>query len=173
MSHKIHQAPLDKIEAWVNDSKIDFESRLLIKAQCRADLGLLSKEEERSLDVAKQLLSKASEMKMRKFKLNKSSLVETCVMYDRSKTTNKDNKVYGMTKCTVRASVEDVLAYSIDYESQLSKKYDRGANVIQQVVLDRVSSHHLVLYYQASLPQPFQNREFLWTLVWQKMNAKQ
>ena len=66
---KVRQAPPDKIESWVDDTKIDFESRLLIKAQCYADLGFLSTEEESDVDAAKQLLSKSVEMTMKKFKL--------------------------------------------------------------------------------------------------------
>ena len=174
-------SPLDLL--WEEHATTDFHSRLGIIELILTDRGQLDCTETKIMEAGKRILAKWDNNEMVATKLDlKSPLLSAAVLHHAKKRKAStaqndlvDHTVFGVVSCLIRgASIHDLLAYNTDFMSMFLHKHEFDSKTtISEKILENVNSHHFMIYYKASLPQPFQDRDFVWSAVWQKQNPKQ
>ena len=177
---KVGLCPLDLL--WEDHASTDSCTRLGIIELILTDHGQLDLTETKIIDAGKWIMAKWDNNEMVATKLDmKSPLLSATILHHvkKKKTSTAqndlvDNTVYGTVSCLVRgASMDDLLAYFMDFESMFFSKHEWESSTISEKILEKVNGHHSVFYYKGSLPHPFQNRDFVWSFVWQKLTSKQ
>ena len=167
---------------WVADAATDGDSRLNRIEDFLSDGGLVDATEIKFISAAKSILSKWDNNEMASTKVKvKSSLFTSSILQLKTSTapttldTIDHHAVLGTATGLVRgASIDDLLAYSMDLESMFFSKHEYDSKrTISEKILENINSHHAVLYYKGSLPTPFFDRDFVWSAVWQKQTSKQ
>ena len=158
-------------QRWIEDGNIDATTRASIKSTF-ADPFSFSVEEKRVIEIGVNTFEEAdrkatSVSKMKKFN-TKTPLSTASVLIS-----EKDHHSYGKISCVVRAPAVDVVAYNWDFESRYFKKYLKEAHVVKYCIIERVNSHHNVLYYRGQIHPPFQDRDFVWSFVWKQLRPDQ
>ena len=154
----------------------------MIEGEIRSDNGLVNEEEIGFMDTAKVILARFdnNEMKVTKLKMN-SPLLTASILHDNKTRRRKSSfatssvegdTVYGTVACVVRgASIDKLIAYNMDWDSMFNLKHDFGKDTLEKKVLEKVNGHHVVIYRKGSLPPPFQCRDVVWSLVWEKQSS--
>ena len=156
--------PINNEDAWVADAAIDRSNRDLIIAAL-LDPGPYTKEEEDMVADGLKVVDKLSDDKNPEVTLTKydarTPLQSTYMCYDK-----KMHLTYGKVSSIVRgASVLDVVASLADYKSNLNVKHQPNPSELSSRILERISNHHLVFYYQAALPPPLRSRDCVWSFI--------
>ena len=85
----------------------------------------------------------------------------------------EDVGVFGAASIVLRgASIDDLLSYTMDYESMYFQKHECGNTTKFERVLEQVNPHHRVFHSQFSL-SPFTDREFVMSCIFEKQSSKQ
>ena len=159
-------------DSWKLDVELDRSTRSKIIASL-LDPGPYTKEEEDKVNAGLLIADKLSDGNNREITLTKhdtgTSLREAYVCHD-----SESNVTFGKVTVTVQgASVLDLGAYLLDYESNHSTKHAPNANRIASQVLERVNNHHQVWYYRGRGTGLFQDRDFVFDCIVKRLTDDQ
>ena len=160
------------VTEWVSDIDTDVTVRRSLLPLID-DPGEYTAEENHFLGVASNMMAMedSSEVQTKKYD-TKTPLLSASIMIDKTKS-DKSNHVYGKAVCFIRgASPEDLVAYSMHYNSIISDKYERSPNAITKSTLETINNHHRVLYLKVMVPPPFQKRDFVGSFVFKKQDSR-
>ena len=156
---------------WEEDKTADRASREVIKARF-VDPGPYTPYEEKCFDVALRMESNVSSSSSSGGAAT-TTLLRTAATKSRSSmllasTAGVNGVLHGRSVCRIRATAVDVLAFLLDNDSKIKTKYDVGSSTISQKTLEVVNGHHSVIFLLGRAIPPFQNREFVGTVLWRK-----
>lgn len=163
--------------AWQEDVQSDVANRQLLRIAIAKDGGLVDERERHVIGVGKDLYAKRDSGKMRgkKLRLNNSSLVRGEVFRTQVEGGHGgvSTALFGYASCEVRgASLDEMVAYLMDIRSNFLVKHEWNfKGVASDKIIEVVNSHHFIYHYKTTPSPPFQARDFVSRMVWEKQSS--
>ena len=83
--------------------------------------------------------------------------------------------VFGQLVCVVRCPAVDIISFAADNQSNFKTIHQESSVNLKAYTVDKRSNHHYIFYQSVRFPPPapFQDREFLGSFLWKKLNDSQ
>ena len=157
---------------WVEHADADKANQADIIHEIRSDPGVYTKKEEEILATGNNMFALFDHKSLGKMKMKTVKTGTRLLSASSFADTNK-GLVFGQVSGIVRASPEDIIAFSVDTESNFNKFHNPSKTILKACTVQKVNTRHCIVYALTKMPPPFKNRELLGSFVWKKLGENE
>ena len=156
--------------SWMDSFDVDRASREVIKESLKLPC-IYSEVENKYLEAVTHMMSLYDDNSLptTKFEMSSSLLSAS------TSTHVKDGHTItlGLSTCTIRTSIENIVAFDLDNMSKFKTLFAKGASSLVESTLEVVNPHHSVFYLLTKVPPPFHSREFVGSYISKRLSPNQ